>query len=217
MEGVTNGGGGGGPGGGGGVVKANKGMILRKSVEYIRYLQQLVTAQGARNRELEAELKAYRTAADGERKDGGVDSGESDAGQSRPTTCTSSAPTSPPELGSDGELNGMILHDEAGPVHVHAHGHRHGHGHVRGTSANGYGSFGGLFRLPSMPEGGESEDGGDEEGIEEGGEHDLVYTGVEAMDGVEEDEARERGRTRLKSLGHVGKIKEEQDAISMET
>ncbi|KAJ3714415.1 hypothetical protein C8R42DRAFT_242158 [Lentinula raphanica] len=42
------------------VVKANKGMILRKSIEYIRYLQQLVTAQGARNRELERELRGYR-------------------------------------------------------------------------------------------------------------------------------------------------------------
>ena len=31
-------------------------MILRKSVEYIRYLQQLVQAQAARNRELEARL-----------------------------------------------------------------------------------------------------------------------------------------------------------------
>ncbi|KZV73920.1 HLH-domain-containing protein [Peniophora sp. CONT] len=39
-----------------GGVKANKGMILRKSVEYIRYLQQLVQAQAARNRELEARL-----------------------------------------------------------------------------------------------------------------------------------------------------------------
>ncbi|KAG5729078.1 hypothetical protein E4T56_gene3122 [Termitomyces sp. T112] len=47
-----------------GIVKANKGMILRKSVEYIRYLQQLVEAQGARNRELEAELKAWRAGAD---------------------------------------------------------------------------------------------------------------------------------------------------------
>ncbi|KAF7323522.1 BHLH domain-containing protein [Mycena kentingensis (nom. inval.)] len=44
---------------GGGVVKANKGMILRKSVEYIRYLQQLVTAQGARNRELEEQLTGF--------------------------------------------------------------------------------------------------------------------------------------------------------------
>ncbi|KIJ27915.1 hypothetical protein M422DRAFT_270851 [Sphaerobolus stellatus SS14] len=39
-----------------GPVKANKGMILRKSVEYIRYLQQLVNAQATRNRELEAQL-----------------------------------------------------------------------------------------------------------------------------------------------------------------
>jgi hypothetical protein len=59
------------------VVKASKGMILRKSVEYIRYdavlsmihgftlcyrryLQQLAVAQGARNRELERELLVYR-------------------------------------------------------------------------------------------------------------------------------------------------------------
>lgn len=38
-------------------VKANKGMILRKSVDYIRYLQQLVGAQAARNRALERKLK----------------------------------------------------------------------------------------------------------------------------------------------------------------
>ncbi|KAH9019085.1 HLH-domain-containing protein [Lactarius pseudohatsudake] len=42
------------------VVKANKGMILRKSVEYIRYLQQLVMAQASRNRELEAQIGALR-------------------------------------------------------------------------------------------------------------------------------------------------------------
>jgi hypothetical protein len=44
-----------------GVVKANKGMILRKSVDYIRYLQQLVTAQASRNRELEGQLERYRS------------------------------------------------------------------------------------------------------------------------------------------------------------
>lgn len=67
----------------GGIVKANKGMILRKSVEYIkyaslhshmaflvgkltsaistlRYLQQLVSAQASRNRDLEQEVHAYR-------------------------------------------------------------------------------------------------------------------------------------------------------------
>lgn len=43
-------------GAGAGAVKANKGMILRKSVEYIRYLQQLVNAQAARNRDLETQL-----------------------------------------------------------------------------------------------------------------------------------------------------------------
>jgi hypothetical protein len=40
--------------------KANKGIILRKSVEYIRYLQQLVRAQAARNRDLESQLAHYR-------------------------------------------------------------------------------------------------------------------------------------------------------------
>jgi len=67
----------------GGIVKANKGMILRKSVEYIkyaflhsrvafsvgkltsaisplRYLQQLVSAQASRNRDLEQEVNAYQ-------------------------------------------------------------------------------------------------------------------------------------------------------------
>ncbi|KZT41560.1 HLH-domain-containing protein [Sistotremastrum suecicum HHB10207 ss-3] len=60
-------------------VKANKGMILRKSVEYIRYvmtsascvsdsldhvprfLQQLVSAQASRNRELESQLQRYQS------------------------------------------------------------------------------------------------------------------------------------------------------------
>ncbi|RPD56894.1 HLH-domain-containing protein [Lentinus tigrinus ALCF2SS1-7] len=42
-------------------VKANKGMILRKSVEYIRYLQQLVSAQANRNRDLEQQLQAFRS------------------------------------------------------------------------------------------------------------------------------------------------------------
>ena len=67
----------------GGIVKANKGMILRKSVEYIkyaslhshmaflvgkltsvtstlRYLQQLVSAQASRNRDLEQEVNVYQ-------------------------------------------------------------------------------------------------------------------------------------------------------------
>ncbi|OSD02670.1 HLH-domain-containing protein [Trametes coccinea BRFM310] len=45
----------------GNAVKANKGMILRKSVEYIRYLQQLVSAQANRNHDLEQQLQAFRS------------------------------------------------------------------------------------------------------------------------------------------------------------
>ena len=37
--------------------KPNKGVILSKSVEYIRYLQQIVSLQADRNRELETKLK----------------------------------------------------------------------------------------------------------------------------------------------------------------
>ncbi|KAI6037604.1 hypothetical protein EDC04DRAFT_2702299 [Pisolithus marmoratus] len=39
-------------------IKANKGMILRKSVEYIRYLQQLVFVQASRGRDLEERNRA---------------------------------------------------------------------------------------------------------------------------------------------------------------
>ncbi|KAI6021628.1 hypothetical protein BKA83DRAFT_4284956 [Pisolithus microcarpus] len=39
-------------------IKANKGMILRKSVEYIRYLQQLVVVQASRGRDLEERNRA---------------------------------------------------------------------------------------------------------------------------------------------------------------
>jgi hypothetical protein len=37
--------------------KPNKGVILRKSVDYIRHLQQLVANQTSRNQELEAQLQ----------------------------------------------------------------------------------------------------------------------------------------------------------------
>ncbi|KAG8911798.1 hypothetical protein FRC01_005517 [Tulasnella sp. 417] len=41
-------------------MKANKGMHLKQSVEYQRYLQQLVRVQPTRNRELESQLAQYR-------------------------------------------------------------------------------------------------------------------------------------------------------------
>jgi len=106
------------------VVKANKGMILRKSVEYIRcarlspvlrsidrlmresyrYLQQLVMAQANRNRELEAQIGALRT---------------SDA-----------SPSSTHHSGTHSSINGngsvaeeLILHDELHHVGTSKWGH----------------------------------------------------------------------------------------------
>jgi hypothetical protein len=98
-----------------GVVKANKGMILRKSVEYIRsvfhplfyirtfldaslsrYLQQLVTAQGARNRELEQELKAYRSGGTSSSDSNSISSPASTApSNSALGTCDSSSTVTP--------------------------------------------------------------------------------------------------------------------------
>jgi hypothetical protein len=66
--------------------KANKGIILRKSVDYIRHLQQIVTEQANRNRALESELANYRA------REGGSALG---------STTTS---------GDD--LNGLVLHNE---------------------------------------------------------------------------------------------------------
>jgi len=58
------------------VIKANKGMILRKSVDYIRYLQQLVTAQASRNRDLEAQIHRL-TVQQQQQQVGSVDSSSS--------------------------------------------------------------------------------------------------------------------------------------------
>ncbi|KAH7925040.1 HLH-domain-containing protein, partial [Leucogyrophana mollusca] len=52
-------------------IKANKGMILRKSVEYIRYLQQLVGVQASRGRELEERNRALEREVAGLRAQGG--------------------------------------------------------------------------------------------------------------------------------------------------
>ncbi|EKM76418.1 hypothetical protein AGABI1DRAFT_108749 [Agaricus bisporus var. burnettii JB137-S8] len=106
-----------------GIVKANKGMILRKSVEYIRYLQQLVTAQGARNRELESELKMYRSSGTGS------DVAESESSHNMVLASESTANT--------GSFNGFTLpptHEddelmvEEG-LHHHQHHHHHHHHH----------------------------------------------------------------------------------------
>ncbi|KAH8101961.1 HLH-domain-containing protein [Cristinia sonorae] len=79
-----------------GAVKANKGMILRKSVEYIRYLQELVSAQASRNRDLEQQLQTYRS--------GGIPT---------PPSGSSSTPLTSSGTGTSGEDDmGLLLHDE---------------------------------------------------------------------------------------------------------
>ncbi|OBZ78357.1 hypothetical protein A0H81_02636 [Grifola frondosa] len=88
-----------------GVVKANKGMILRKSVEYIRYLQQLVSAQATRNRDLEQQLHAFR----GEPNGAGA-------------------------IVADGEeMGGLVLHEEVGDAFalMGGIGAHHAHGGLR--------------------------------------------------------------------------------------
>ncbi|KAL6301449.1 helix-loop-helix DNA-binding domain-containing protein [Sparassis latifolia] len=77
--------------GAGAVVKANKGMILRKSVEYIRYLQQLVSAQASRNRDLEQQLSAFRV------------------GGGAPSSSSSSAAAA---AAAEDELGALMLHEE---------------------------------------------------------------------------------------------------------
>lgn len=54
--------------------KPNKGVILRKSVDYIRHLQQLVASQTNRNMELEAQLqgKSHSGSGDGSGGSGGM-------------------------------------------------------------------------------------------------------------------------------------------------
>ena len=170
---------------GGGIVKANKGMILRKSVDYIRsviflslkkkktrniltqlalrYLQQLVTAQGARNRELEQELKAYRQSSDS--PSGSIDSdspkinGYQHQQQKRSSTIgggpriiphSTSSPSD--ESKEDGD-DCMMMHDGVDGI---------GPGGVIEFGSYGGGGNGGdgRGRLPSMPEG--DDENGDE-------------------------------------------------------
>ncbi|TDL13929.1 hypothetical protein BD410DRAFT_313378 [Rickenella mellea] len=93
----------------GGPVKANKGMILRKSVEYIRYLQQLVNAQAARNRDLEAQLvRAGVSTAGG--------SGGSPAG----VTSSPSSNGNGNGMGGGGGVNGKG--DEGDVLNLHSFG-----------------------------------------------------------------------------------------------
>ncbi|KAH9849047.1 helix-loop-helix DNA-binding domain-containing protein [Lenzites betulinus] len=101
-------------------VKANKGMILRKSVEYIRYLQQIVSAQATRNQDLEQQLCAFR---------GGVAPGTPSSG-----------------MDSEGELK---LHDEVDFV-LGSNGDAAGSGSGSGSSSGNGSTPAGRTRRGSM-------------------------------------------------------------------
>ncbi|KAH9930528.1 HLH-domain-containing protein [Epithele typhae] len=106
--------------------KANKGMILRKSVEYIRYLQQLVGAQATRNRDLEQQLQAFRS--------GGVPSSASVHGDG----------DGDGEMKLHDEVDGFLLNGASGDAP--AAGGRPRRGSVRKGFNSGFGD------LPSVEE-----------------------------------------------------------------
>lgn len=191
----------------GGAMKANKGMILRKSVDYIRYLQQLVSVQGGRNRQLEAELKAYKTAA-------GVEGQSNSSSSSSPllgsSACSTSISTSSPATDAEDKSKDSIntqqqqhQYRQSPPCNTTMNGHN-----GLDESSNGFGSFGRLFNgFPNMsPE-------GDDSSTEE---HDVDMCNVVDGERAESNEKSWRGRTRDQCHPAPEKIKEELDLILME-
>jgi hypothetical protein len=72
--------------------RPNKGVILTKSVEYIRYLQQLVRVQAERNRDLEQRISQYE---DNSRASSAVQQNRSaGSGDSLPRSSSSGSPNS---------------------------------------------------------------------------------------------------------------------------
>lgn len=218
-----------------GVVKANKGMILRKSVEYIRYLQQLVSAQAARNRELERALRtcggssasghAHHLGGEGgagELDFGGlVGMGEDDMGM-----------MGVGEMGEmgDGMMEGMhtpTSNESPRPTPPHQHQQQqqqqqhtpqpqqhphHGQYHLQ------MGAYGG-FGLPSMPENEEMLMGGGMGG--DGRPGTMMSTSThsgsdgdehEHEEGGEEEERGRRGRDGRAGQGGVQKFEMEEGA-----
>lgn len=159
----------------GGVVKANKGMILRKSVEYIRYLQQLVSAQANRNRELEQALSVYREVGENECEVSGPGEGLASelglnigingighVGNSRSGSAQMHTPTSndSPRQSGNGITNG---HDDMAGLNLREEVGRDGYGM---SGMNFHMGFPGMpqakafhgFELASMPEDAEMDD-----------------------------------------------------------
>ncbi|KAF9226212.1 HLH-domain-containing protein [Gyrodon lividus] len=180
---ATNANANGGNGPGEQTIKANKGMILRKSVEYIRYLQQLVSVQASRGRDLEERNRALESEVAALRGSGG------------------SSPLSPLSASTVGSVGSGTLGSSGS-----ASGSRCGLGSASG-SRRGIGSMsragGRSAELESMPEDMELDDnrlhshscgrvGADDDGC--GGDG----------DGVDEDEGERRGRQRARGGGAKG-------------
>lgn len=195
-----------------GVVKANKGMILRKSVDYIRYLQQLVSAQAARNRELERALRNCGHAhGDGSGGDtGGLDfgglvgMGDEDMGMMG-------------EMG-DGMMEGMhtpTSNESPRPTPPHQQHPSHAH-HGQQQYHLQLGAYGGAYGLPSMPE-------NEEMGMLDGRPGTMMSASTnsgsdrdEHEEGGEEEERGRRGRDGRAGQGGVQKFEMEEGPGAME-
>ncbi|KAK3824993.1 MAG: hypothetical protein J3Q66DRAFT_98555 [Benniella sp.] len=79
--------------------KPNKGVILRKSVDYIRHLQQLVSSQATRNQELEAQLQAKNSQSGSSPSNNGTGTGTGSNGSTDDAKANGSGPG--PQLQQD--------------------------------------------------------------------------------------------------------------------
>lgn len=177
-----------------------------------------MTAQGARNRELEHELKAYRSGSAPANGSASPSQGDDKKSMQPVQMRTPSSNGSPKELvsegddghldGEEGEIGSMMLHDEA---------------------SRGYGGFGGFGMLPSMPETGEDGEGDDDgmEGVEGYDHHKGLGMGMSVSPGTSEEDGmgmtrkeeqnlRERGRSRGKKVG-AGRKGLKEEGEEMET
>lgn len=195
-------------------------MILRKSVEYIRYLQQLVNAQANRNRELEQALSVYDR--DGEKPGlkhglgiglngidhpGGSRSGSGSAHMHTPTSNDSPQPNGNGHAtnGHD-DMSGLMLHEEVGSDDF-------GMGGI-----NFHMGFGGIsqgkvfhgFELASMPEDAEMDDR-PTTGMTMSGTSPSVGSG-EGDDEARASEEEERGRRGRDGRVRNGGVKKYEEA-----
>lgn len=206
-------------------------MILRKSVEYIRYLQQLVNAQASRNRELEQALSVYRHEdGDGDKSGlghpglglalhmngvgnghGHSDDDSAPAQMHTPTSNDSPRPSGTSAGGANGhdDMGGLMLHEEVGGDGFGMGGmnfHMGFSGMPQGKSFHG-------FELASMPEDAEMDDR-PTTGMTMSGTSPSVGSGEGDDEGrIEEEEERgRRGRDGRPRNGAIQKYEEAEES-----